>query len=241
MEQYLSNMFGLKGKTVLITGGYRGIGRALSVALAAAGAHIILTIDSVGGEYRFYAYDLSSREQILRIVPDMIAYKHDVDIFVHCAGLQHRSPAEGFTDEAWDTLMNVNLTAGFQISRDMENTGLAQKIVFIASILSFMGGFETPAYTATKGAVGQLTKALNNEWMAKGVIVNAIAPGYIETDLTKALRDHGEKEKVILQRTPISRWGEPKDLAGSIVHLCSKASDYVGGEIHVVDGGYLGR
>ena len=225
----------------------------------------------------------------------MIAYGHEIDIFVHCAGIQHRSPAEDFADTEWDNILSVNLTAGFQISRDLSknwlNTtlkeysgqpGIRKKILFVASVMSFMGGVEIPAYTASKGAIAQLTKALNNEWMAKGINVNAseyiakyllvawswevalklltkidnheqeprldftdliylVAPGYIETELTSGLRDHGEKEKTILQRTPIGRWGEPRDLAGPVIHLCSRSGDYVGGEVHVVDGGFLGR
>jgi len=166
---------------------------------AAAGAHILLIvrnpqiiqdalddIKAVGGEFHIYPYDLSSREQVLRIVPDMIAYGHEIDIFVHCAGIQHRSPAEDFADTEWDNILSVNLTAGFQISRDLAknwlNTslkgyngqaGTRKKILFVASIMSFMGGVEIPAYTASKGAIAQLTKALNNEWMAKGINVNA--------------------------------------------------------------------
>jgi len=166
---------------------------------AAAGAHLILIvrnpqiiqealeeIRAVGGDFHIYPYDLASREQVLRIVPDMIAYGHEIDIFVHCAGIQHRSPAEDFADTEWDNILSVNLTAGFQISRDLAknwlNTTLKgyngqsrirKKILFVASVMSFMGGVEIPAYTASKGAIAQLTKALNNEWMAKGINVNA--------------------------------------------------------------------
>ncbi|KAH8594742.1 putative 2-deoxy-D-gluconate 3-dehydrogenase [Bisporella sp. PMI_857] len=267
MQQYLSDLFGLKGKTVLITGGTRGIGKALSVALAAAGAHLILIvrnpqiisealaeIKDVGGEYHIYPYDLSSREQVLRIVTDMTAYGHEIDAFVHCAGIQYRASAEDFPDAEWDNILNVNLTAGFQLSRALakhwlntslrrycDQRGTKKKIVFIASVMSFMGGVEIPAYTASKGAIAQLTKALNNEWMGKGINVNAIAPGYIETELTSELRDDGPKEQMIIQRTPIGRWGRPEDLAGPIIHLCSSSSDYIGGEIHTVDGGFMGR
>lgn len=142
-------------------------------------------IKSVGGEFHIYPYDLSSREQVLRIVPDMIAYGHEVDVFVHCAGIQHRCPAEDFGDTEWDNILNVNLTAGFQISRDLAKNwlstsmkeysgqGARKKILFVASVMSFLGGVEIPAYNASKGAIASLTKALNNEWMAKGINVNA--------------------------------------------------------------------
>jgi 2-deoxy-D-gluconate 3-dehydrogenase len=160
-----------------------------------------------------------------------------------------------FPDANWDEIMNVNVTAGFQLSRELAkhwfNTSLKgysghetlqkKKIVFIASMTSFNGSVEIPAYTASKGAIAQLTKALNNEWMSKGINVNAIAPGYIETELTIAIKDGGEKEKAILQRIPAGRWGSPVDLAGAVIHLCARSGDYIGGEVHAVDGGYLGR
>jgi len=185
----------------------------------------------------------------------------EVDIFVHCGGLQHRCAAEEFPDAMWDEIIGVNLTAGFQLSRELAKHWLGsrlkgfsesrhlsssdavprKKIVFIASITSFTGSMEIPAYTASKGAIGQLTKALNNEWMSKGINVNAIAPGYIETELTRAIKEDSEKERPILERVPAGRWGRPEDLAGAVIHLCSKSGDYIGGELHVVDGGFLGR
>jgi 2-dehydro-3-deoxy-D-gluconate 5-dehydrogenase len=179
----------------------------------------------------------------------------EIDIFVHCAGLRHRCPAEDFPNANWDEIMNVNVTARFQLSRELakhwfktslegdksEEGRRRKKIVFVASMTSFTDSVEIPAYTASKGAVAQLTKALNNEWMGRGINVNAIAPGYIETELTSAIKDGGEKEKVILQKIPAGRWGTPVDFAGAIIHLCGRSRDYIGGEIHVVDGGYLGR
>ena len=150
--------------------------------------------------------------------------------------------------------MGVNLTAGFQLSRELAKHwfetdlkgyngefGKRKKIIFIASTTTFTGSVQIPAYVASKGAIGQLTKALNNEWMGKGINVNAIAPGYIKTKLTSALRESEEKEKEILQRAPAGRWGTPEDLAGAVIHLCARSGDYIGGEIHAVDGGYLGR
>ncbi|KAG0645423.1 2-keto-3-deoxygluconate oxidoreductase [Hyphodiscus hymeniophilus] len=268
MDSYLSNLFGLKDKTVLITGGTRGIGRSLAVALASAGADVILlarnvdsglevkeAIQRLGRKAQIYECDLSSRQSVLGIVPLITNDYHEIDIFVHCAGLQHRCPAEEFPDTNWDEIISVNVTAGFQLTRALAkhwlNTSLKgfsgdgavpkKKVVFIASMTSFTGSVEIPAYTASKGAITQLTKALNNEWMAKGINVNAIAPGYIETELTNAIKDGGEKEKAILQRIPAGRWGSPSDLSGAVIHLCARSGDYIGGEIHAVDGGYLGR
>lgn len=162
-------------------------------------------------------------------------------------------------DDEWDKILDVNLTAGFQLSRDLakywlgrslqgystlegqEKSHRTKKILFVASVLSFTGGVETAAYTASKGAIAQLTKALNNEWMSKGICVNSIAPGYIQTELTAALRDGGEKERKIVDRIPAGRWGHTDDLSGGVIYLLSRAGNYVGGEIHAVDGGFLGR
>ncbi|TVY73198.1 2-dehydro-3-deoxy-D-gluconate 5-dehydrogenase [Lachnellula suecica] len=270
MEAYLSTLFGLKGKTALVTGGTRGIGRALTVALASAGCDIVLLvrspnspenqsiaseIASIGQKCRTYEWDLDVLSEAPLIITQLCR-AHEFDIFVHCAGLQHRAPAEDFPDAAWDNVIGVNLTAGFKISRELAkhwlNTSLKtpmtpesvagkKRIIFIASMTTFTGSIEIPAYTASKGAIGQLTKALNNEWMAKGINVNAIAPGYIETELTAAIKDGSEKEAKILDRIPAGRWGLPADLAGSVIHLCSRSGDYIGGEVHAVDGGYLGR
>lgn len=219
-----------------------------------AATEVTEEIKLVGGSYHLYPYDLADREQVLKIVPDMISYGHGIDIFIHCAGIQHRCAAAEFPDTQWDNIMAVNVTAGFQLARDLAKhwfdtslkefnvkTGLRKKVIFIASVLTFGGGHETPAYTASKGAIGQLTKALNNEWMAKGVSVNAIAPGYIQTELTSGLRDAGVKEDAIIQRVPAGRWGIPEDLAGAVIHLSSKSSDFIGGEILAVDGGFLAR
>ncbi|KAH8650524.1 2-deoxy-D-gluconate 3-dehydrogenase [Tricladium varicosporioides] len=271
MESYLSSIFGLKGRKALITGGTRGIGRALTIALASAGADIILLarnpnsndvssllseIQSLGRICDVYECDLSDRPKVLSIVPNLIRDNHEIDIFLHSGGLQHRCAAEDFPDTNWDEIIGVNLTAGFQLSRELAKHWLStslsnppftssiasrKKIVFIASMTTFVGSTEIPAYTASKGAIGQLTKALNNEWMSKGINVNSIAPGYIATELTKDLQDGTDKEKNIIARVPAGRWGVPEDLAGSVIYLCSRGGDYVGGEVHAVDGGYLGR
>jgi 2-deoxy-D-gluconate 3-dehydrogenase len=219
-------------------------------------APLIAEITAVNVDARISAMpcDLSNRGALLQIVRDLHSEQSIIDILIHCAGLQYRSPAEYFPDEEWDKIMGVNLTAGFQLSRELAKhwfetdlkgyngeAGKRKKIIFIASMTTFTGSVEIPAYAASKGAIGQLTKALNNEWMGKGINVNAIAPGYIETELTSALRESEEKEKEILQRVPAGRWGTPEDLAGAVIHLCARSGDYIGGEIHAVDGGYLGR
>jgi 2-deoxy-D-gluconate 3-dehydrogenase len=188
-------------------------------------------------------------------VPEIIGAGHDVDVLVHSGGIQHRSPAEDFPDSKWDEIVGVNLTAGFQLSREFakhwldtvlkspdrpEEVAGRKKIIFIASVTTYTGNLQTPAYTATKGAIGQLTKALNNEWMDKGINVNGIAPGWIATELTGALRDDSNRERKIMDRIPAGRWGHPEDLVGSVIHLCSRSGDYIGGELIAIDGGFLG-
>lgn len=164
---------------------------------------------------------------------------------VNCGGIQHRSPAEDFPISEWDSILNVNLTSPFLLSQAVAKHWLAtclnpkhaaydgqrKKIIFIASVTSFTGSVQIPAYSASKGAVAQLTKALNNEWMGRGINVNAIAPGYVQTALTSGIADDKEKEKHIMDRVPAGRWGLPDDLAGPIIYLCSRASDFVGGEV----------
>lgn len=213
-------------------------------------------IKSLDRKCSIYQCDLSDRTRLHSIVPEITDDGHEIDIFVHCGGLQHRCPAEHFPDSNWDEIIGVNLTAGFQLSRELAKLWLGttlkatgpstnvlgrKKILFIASMTTYVGSVEIPAYTASKGAIGQLAKALNNEWMAKGINVNAIAPGYIGTDLTNDLRDGSDQEKKILDRIPAGRWGSPEDMAGSVIHLCSRSGDYIGGEVHAVDGGFLGR
>ncbi|KAL3418521.1 2-deoxy-D-gluconate 3-dehydrogenase [Phlyctema vagabunda] len=274
VSDYLSSLFGLEGKTALVTGGTRGIGRQIAFALAQAGADIILLVrdpssvevlnvvvqvESLGRECHTYICDLSRRPEVLSIVPHLARDQREVDIFIHCAGLQHRSPAEDFPDADWDMILDVNLTAGFQLSRDLAKYWFAtslcdyanatpqlkldtnKKVLFVASLMSFTGGVEIPAYTASKGAIAQLTKALNNEWMEKGINVNALAPGYIQTELTSALKDGHDKERKIMERVPAGRWGQPYDLEGAVIYLTSRAADFVGGEILAVDGGFLAR
>ncbi|KAI9879511.1 MAG: hypothetical protein M1830_008303 [Pleopsidium flavum] len=262
--QYLTSLFDLQGKTALITGGTRGIGAGLTVALASAGADVILLqrdpstggtvkdrVRALGRACDSYACDLGDRQQVRNIVPAICERdSRNVDILVNCGGVQHRSPAVDFAEDKWDEVIQVNLTASFILARSLAKLWLSsptppgpdkKKIINIASVLTFSGSAEICAYVATKGAIGQLTKTLSNEWMGKGICVTALAPGYIATELTEGIRTSEEKEALILGRVPAGRWGLPEDLAGAVVYLASRASDFVSGEIHVVDGGFCGR
>jgi 2-deoxy-D-gluconate 3-dehydrogenase len=250
--------FKLDGKTALVTGARRGIGRAMAVALAEAGADIVATsasleedggdlrteVEAHGGKFWGYACDLADRKALYRLIE---AVKHDcppIDILINNAGTILRKPAAEHPDEYWDRTLEVNLSAQFvlarEFGRDMLERG-AGKIVFTASLLSFQGGITVPGYAAAKGGVAQLTKALANEWAGRNVQVNAIAPGYISTDNTTALRADPVRNPAILSRIPAGRWGDPSDLAGAVVFLSSPASDYVSGTVLTVDGGWMGR
>lgn len=252
------NAFSLKGKTALVTGAKRGIGKGMAEALASAGADIIgvsatleesgsaveKSITALGRKFRGYACDFSDREAlhgfIRRLDEDGVA----PDILVNNAGTIMRKPAAEHPDEWWDQVIETNLSAQFVLSREIGKGMIARgagKIIFTASLLTFQGGVTVPGYAASKGGIGQLAKALANEWASKGVNVNAIAPGYIATDNTEALRNDPERAEAILSRIPQGRWGKPEDFAGPVVFLASGASDYVNGEVLVVDGGWMGR
>lgn len=250
--------FSLKGKTALVTGCKRGIGKAISEGLAAAGADIIgvsASLESSGSEVekavaalgrKFYAYqcDFGERTALYRFIEEVKNDHPQIDILVNNAGTIRRKPAAEHPDEYWDEVINVNLNAQFILSREMGKEMVARghgKIIFIASLLTFQGGITVPGYAASKGAIGQLTMALSNEWASKGVNVNAIAPGYIATDNTQALRDDPDRSQSILARIPQGRWGNPEDFAGPAVFLASKASSYMNGSIVTVDGGWMGR
>jgi 2-deoxy-D-gluconate 3-dehydrogenase len=253
----IPDMFDLSGKTALVTGCKRGIGKAMAEALAEAGADIIGVSASLenGSEVeqavvaagrRFHAYqcDFSDRNALHAFIKNVKADHPVIDILVNNAGTILRAPAAEHSDEYWDTVIEVNLNAQFVLSReigkDMVGRGRG-KIIFTASLLTFQGGITVPGYAASKGGIGQLTMALSNEWAGKGVCVNAIAPGYISTDNTQALRDDPERNRAILARIPAARWGEPDDFKGPIVFLASPASDYMSGHTMVVDGGWMGR
>ena len=250
--------FRLDGKTALVTGARRGIGRAMAIALAEAGADIIAVsanleasgsdiekdVTALGRAFSGYRCDFSSREDLYRFIEQVKADHPVIDILVNNAGTVLREPAERHPDQFWDTIIETNLNAQFVLSREIGKGMLARssgKIIFTASLLTFQGGITVPGYAASKGGVGQLTKALANEWAGRGVQVNAIAPGYIRTDVTEALQNDPERYRAILERIPAGRWGNTDDFKGPVVFLASAASDFVNGEILVVDGGWMGR
>jgi 2-deoxy-D-gluconate 3-dehydrogenase len=249
--------FDLSGKTALVTGCRRGIGRAAAVALAQAGADIAGTSASLAPEdevaadvtalgRRFHAYrcDLAEREQVYALATRAASELPRLDVLVLNAGTIERRPAADHADELWDRVLEVNLSAQFVLARELGRRMIEQgggKIIFVASLLAFQGGVTVPGYAASKGGIAQLTKALANEWAPRGVNVNAIAPGYIATDNTQALRDDETRSRQILERIPAGRWGEPDDVAGAFVFLASPASNYVHGIVLPVDGGWLAR
>ncbi|MCY4100193.1 MAG: SDR family oxidoreductase [Rhodobacteraceae bacterium] len=253
-----STLFDLSGKIALVTGCRRGIGKGMTEALASAGADIIGVSASLeesgsdiekavldyGQKFTGYRCDFGQRDSIYEFL-DQFQGNNDIpDILVNNAGTIRREPAAWHPDDWWDEVLEVNLTAQFILSREIGKKMVERgsgKIIFTASLLTFQGGINVPGYSASKGGVGQLTKALANEWAGKGVNVNAIAPGYIETDNTMALQKDKDRYHAILERIPAGRWGKPKDFAGPVVFLASSASNYVNGEILTVDGGWMGR
>jgi 2-deoxy-D-gluconate 3-dehydrogenase len=253
----MSNLFSLQGKTALVTGYTRGIGRSMAVALAEAGADIIgvsstpgsgndveLGITSKGRRFTSYAADLTDRMAVYGLVAVVRESGIPVDILVNNAGTIIREPAAQHTDEHWDQVMSINLDAAFILAREFGREMLERrsgKVIFTCSLLSFQGGINVPGYAASKGALASLVKALANEWASQGVNVNGIAPGYISTDNTEALRNDPVRSRAILDRIPAGRWGEPDDFRGPVVFLASGASDYVHGTILTVDGGWMGR
>lgn len=248
--------FRLASKNALVTGSSRGMGAEIALALAEAGANVALhasqsvpaevidRISATGVETVALAADLRDPDLAAALVEQTIAAFGSIDILVNNAGITRRAPAVEFSSLDWDEVLAANLTSVFRLCRAAGRSMLKQgsgKIVNIASLLSFQGGITVPAYAAAKGGVAQLTKALANEWAAKGVQVNAIAPGYMATDLTEALQNDPTRSRWILERIPAARWGSPQDVAGAAVFLASSASDYVSGHILVVDGGWMGR
>jgi 2-dehydro-3-deoxy-D-gluconate 5-dehydrogenase len=254
----LSKLFNLKNKIALVTGCNKGIGKGMAIGLAEAGADIIGVsasmplgdseireeVEKLGQKFTPYQADFSSRESIYQFLEKVKTDFPTIDILVNNAGTIMRKPAAEHPDDYWDKVMAINLDAQFIIAREIGAKMIENgsgKIIFTASLLTFQGGINVPGYAASKGAIGSLVKALANEWASKGVNVNAIAPGYIATDNTEALRADAERSTSILSRIPAGRWGETEDFKGATVFLASKASDYVHGTIITVDGGWMGR
>jgi 2-deoxy-D-gluconate 3-dehydrogenase len=248
----VTSPFSLRGKTALVTGSRTGIGRAAAVALAHAGADLVLhgrdgDLDEVEQEVRKagrqatrWILDLS----VTSAIPDAVATLPEVDVLVNNAGIIRRAPAADHSFGDWRSVLDVNLDAVFLLSRAVGARMLARrsgKIIMVASMLSFQGGVQVPGYTAAKHGVAGLTKALACEWAAEGVQVNAVAPGYIATGNTAALRADPGREAEIRSRIPAARWGRPEDVAGAVVFLASAAADYVNGHVLAVDGGWLAR
>lgn len=251
------SQFELKGKTALVTGCDTGLGQAMAIALAEAGAEIVgasnmdvirggdteKAVTALGRKFSPYVVDLSDREALFAFIKE-VKDNHSIDILINNAGMILRKPVAEHPDEWWDKVISVNLDAQFLLTRefgkDMVERGFG-KIVFTCSLLSFQGGINVPGYTASKSAVAGLVKAFANEWASKGVNVNGIAPGYIATNNTEALRADPVRSKSILERIPAGRWGEPKDFKGPVVFLCSEASAYMSGHVMLVDGGWMAR
>jgi 2-dehydro-3-deoxy-D-gluconate 5-dehydrogenase len=248
--------FRLEGKVALVTGASTGLGAAIATALAEAGANVAChgnthapdttcaDVTSRGREALALLGDLSERQTPQRLIEETIDHYGRLDILVNNAGLIRRAPATDYSEEDWATVIEVNLSSVFRMAqlagRHIIERG-GGKIVNIASLLSFQGGISVSAYAASKGGVAQLTKALANEWAAKNINVNAIAPGYMRTDNTKALQQDETRNRQILERIPAGRWGEPGDISGAAVFLCSAASDYINGHVLLIDGGWMGR
>jgi 2-dehydro-3-deoxy-D-gluconate 5-dehydrogenase len=250
--------FRLDGKTALVTGCRRGIGKAIALALADAGADIVgvsasLTpgdsdvereVRALGRRFSGYACDFADRAA-LRAFIETVNHAHPrIDILINNAGSVLRKPAAEHPDEYWDRIIETNLSAQFVLTREIGAGMLMRgsgKVIFIASLLTFQGGITVPGYAAAKGGVGQITKAFANEWASQGVNVNAIAPGYVDTDNTEALRNDPVRSRQILERIPAARWGTPEDFAGAALYLASPLADYAHGTILTVDGGWMGR
>lgn len=251
----MSKLFDLTGKVAIVTGGNKGLGAGIALALAEAGADIAVvstrteteTVEAVkalGRKAIHIAADLTSIKPVERIVSTTLAALGGLDILVNNAGMIRRADSVDFTEADWDAVIDLNLKSAFFLAQACGRHMIAQgggKIINIASMLSFQGGIRVPSYTASKSGIAGITKLLANEWAARGVNVNAIAPGYMATDNTAALQADEARNKSILERIPAGRWGNPSDMAGAAVFLASKASDYVNGITLPVDGGWLAR
>lgn len=252
----MRELFQLNGQTAVVTGCDTGLGQGMAVALAEAGADIVgasitndasatrEAVEATGRKFTYHKVDISDREALYAFINKVKTENKRVNILVNNAGIIMRKPAAEHPDDYWDKVVDINLNAQFILGREfgrhmIENGG--GKIIFTCSLLSFQGGINVPGYTATKSAVAGLVRAFGNEWGSKAVCVNGIAPGYIATNNTQALRDDPERSKSILDRIPVGRWGVPDDFKGPVVFLASSASDYVNGTVLFVDGGWMAR
>ncbi len=249
--------FDLSGRRAVVTGARRGLGRAIALALASAGADIVgvsaslepdgsevqAEVEALGRRFEGHRVDFADRAAVTALA-ERLALGPPVDILVNNAGTIERAPALDHTDASWDRVIEVDLSSQFVLTRGVGRQMVSRgsgKVIFTASMLSYQGGVNVVSYTAAKSAVAGMTRALANEWAPHGVNVNAIAPGYFATDNTDALRRDPDRSRAILDRIPAGRWGSPDDLGGAAVFLASRASDYVHGTVLAVDGGWLGR
>jgi 2-dehydro-3-deoxy-D-gluconate 5-dehydrogenase len=250
------NLFNLSGKRAVVTGCDTGLGQGMALALAEAGADIVgasivddasetrSLIEKTGRTFTYHKVDIGDRQQLYAFIEKVKAENSRIDILVNNAGIIMRKPAAEHPDEYWDKVISINLDAQFILGREFGKIMIDQgsgKIIFTCSLLSFQGGINVPGYTASKSAVAGLVRAFANEWGSKGICVNGIAPGYIATNNTQALREDPVRSKSILERIPLNRWGVPDDFKGPVVFLASAASDYVNGAILFVDGGWMAR
>ena len=249
-------LFDLSGKTAVVTGCDTGLGKGMATALAEAGADIAgasiandysevkAEVEATGRKFTYYKVDISNREELYAFINQVKTDNKRIDILVNNAGIIMRKPAAEHPDEYWDKVIAINLNAQFILGREFGSHMLQNgggKMIFTCSLLSFQGGINVPGYTASKSAVAGLVRAFGNEWGNKGICVNGIAPGYIATSNTQALREDPDRSKSILDRIPVGRWGVPDDFKGPVVFLASAASDYVNGTILFVDGGWMAR
>ena len=251
----MSGPFDLSGRVAVVTGANTGIGQGIALALAAAGADIaavgrsaatetVEKVRAMGRKAEIVSADLSTIEPVNRVVDEAVEKLGGIDILVNNAGIIRRNDSIDFTEEDWDAVVDTNLKSVFFLCQAAAKKMIPQghgKIINIASMLTFQGGIRVPSYTASKSGIGGLTKLLANEWAAKGICVNAIAPGYIATNNTAALQADENRNRSIMERIPAGRWGDPGDMGGAAVFLASRASDYVQGHILAVDGGWLAR
>jgi 2-dehydro-3-deoxy-D-gluconate 5-dehydrogenase len=251
----MASLFDLTGKVAIVTGANTGLGQGMSLGLAEAGANVVLVsivpptetekiIREMGRQTVTIVTDLSSMETIPMVVEKAIASFGRIDILVNNAGIIRRTPAVDFSEKDWDDVMAINAKTVFFLSQAAGREMMKQhsgKIINIASLLSFQGGINVPSYSASKGAVAQITKALANEWAQHGININAIAPGYMETNNTENLRKDAVRTRQISERIPAGRWGTPDDLKGPVVFLASDASNYLNGHVLIVDGGWMAR